>query len=173
LPCAGLTYVKWGLSGYGSDAAWRADLAAARAVLDEAAPGCRAVAVAYADWRAAAAPRPDQVAAFASEERLVALLLDTWTKDGRTLLHWLSVAEVVRLAEACRRAGVRVALAGSLGPREIACLREAGPDWFAVRGAVCEGGRRLQSVSRERVRELVQLLGRPAGGPDIFSDVWR
>jgi uncharacterized protein (UPF0264 family) len=163
----GLRYVKWGLAGYGDDAGWRTDLAASRAALEETAPGCEAVAVAYADWQSARAPRPDHVVALARAEAWPALLLDTWAKDGRTLLDWLTVTEVHRLAQACREARVRVALAGSLGPGEIVRLREISPEWFAVRSAVCEGSRRQAAVSRERVRALVQLLARPTTHPAI------
>jgi uncharacterized protein (UPF0264 family) len=51
-----------------------------------------------------------------------------------------------------------VALAGSLGAEEIRQLLPARPDWFAVRGAVCEGSDRQQRVSCDRVRGLVRLL---------------
>ena len=50
-----------------------------------------------------------------------------------------------------------MALAGSLGPREIGRLRELAPDWFAVRGAACAGGR-AGTVNVERVRSLTALL---------------
>jgi uncharacterized protein (UPF0264 family) len=54
-----------------------------------------------------------------------------------------------------------VALAGSLGPAQVRTLRAAGPDWFAVRGAVCQGGRRAAAVDAGKVRQLVQLLAEP------------
>jgi uncharacterized protein (UPF0264 family) len=85
-------------------------------------------------------------------------LLDTWEKNGQTLLDWLSPAAIDRLCQRCRKAGVRVALAGSLGPREIRRLREVEPDWFAVRGAVCRQNRRTSAIDANRVRALVELL---------------
>jgi uncharacterized protein (UPF0264 family) len=161
LPCfagPGLTYLKWGLAGCGGRPRWRGELGEAIASLHEANASSQAVAVAYADWRRAGSPLPEEVCAFACSHACGAFLLDTWQKDGSTLLDWLSVAEVSHLCQACRSAGVRVALAGSLGAAQILRLRASEPDWFAVRGAVCEGGRRDQSIAPAAVRRLATLL---------------
>jgi len=151
----GLSYAKWGLAGWGEDDSWRRELKAAAKRLQETDATCRAVAVAYADWRRAQAPPPEMVAAFVREHRWQAFLIDTWHKDGTTLLDWLSLAEADRL---CRAGGVRVALAGSLGLGEVATLRVVEPDWFAVRGAVCRGGRRGDTVDANAVRRLAERL---------------
>ena len=87
------------------------------------------------------------------------VLLDTFDKSaGRTLLDCLALREIVRLCRWCRAAGVRVALAGSLGPSHLGRLRPAGPDWFGVRGAACADARRDGPVSAGKVRDLVGLL---------------
>jgi uncharacterized protein (UPF0264 family) len=160
---AGLSYLKWGLAGCGGRPRWRAELAEAIASLHKANARCRAVATAYADWRRADAPLPEEVCAFACTHSCGAFLLDTWHKDGTTLLEWLAPAEVGRLCQTCRKAGVRVALAGSLGPAQIRVLRALGPDWFAVRGAVCGGGRREQAIDSAAVARLVDLVGSHCG----------
>jgi uncharacterized protein (UPF0264 family) len=85
-------------------------------------------------------------------------LLDTWGKDGTTLLDWLSIEQLARLATKCRQSGLPLALAGSLGEKEIAKLMPLGPDWFAVRGAACIRGRRDGSISSSRVKALAQML---------------
>ncbi len=105
----------------------------------------------------AEAPRPAAVAEFACASRAAAVLFDTFQKDGTTLLDWLSVEELAALVRTCRAAGVKVALAGSLTAREIDRLGGVGPDWFAVRGAACDGGRG-GTVSERRVRELAELV---------------
>ena len=158
---AGLAFAKWGLGGLGSRSDWARLLRNAMARLCEANAGCRPVAVAYADWQRAAAPPPQAVAAFAAEHGCGAFLIDTFGKDGKTLIDWLSLCALDQLCRTARSAGVRVALAGSLGLREIRALRDLEPDWFAVRGAVCHGGRRDQTVSADRVRQLAQLLLEP------------
>jgi uncharacterized protein (UPF0264 family) len=164
---ASLAYVKWGLSAQdGSD--WRARLGEEASRLPA---GCRPVAVAYADWRRARAPSPAEVCAFACSRHWGAFLADTWEKDGTTLLDWLGVGELGRLCGDCRGAGVKVALAGSLGEREAGVLAPLRPDWLAVRGAVCRGGR-AGAVDGDAVRRLAEAVRRAAppvpggrGGP--------
>ena len=157
-PDRGLSYVKWGLAGYGRGRLWQKDLIIAAADLRRSSFAPRPVAVAYADWEAACAPRPPDVCRFACENRWPAFLLDTWSKDGRTLLDWVSREEISRLCSTCRAAGVRVALAGALGASEIRRLRPAQADWFAVRTAACCASRREGVIETARVRRLAELL---------------
>ncbi len=145
-------YVKWGLAGLLPTRWGHFLLGAKQLVLPR-----KAVAVAYADWVSAEAPRPADVAAFAGQLRFPVFLLDTFRKDGSTLLDCLSVAEVTALVRRCRADGVQVALAGSLGAVQLERLRDVGPDWFAVRGAVCAGGRDGR-IDAWRVRQLAQLV---------------
>jgi (5-formylfuran-3-yl)methyl phosphate synthase len=155
-----LTFVKWGLAGYAGRgaAAWRSELGLALRGLTERQPSCRAVAVAYADWRRAGAPKPEDVCGFAIEHATGAFLIDTWQKDGSTLLDWLSLQEIERLQARCRTAGVPIALAGSLGSVEIRALLPLRPDWVAVRGAVCQGRLRGATVDEGKVRQLAELV---------------
>ncbi len=154
-PTFPVAYVKWGLSRCAGGSGWRAGLDAAAARLPAAT---RPVAVAYADWRRADAPAPADVCAFARDRAWGAFLLDTWRKDGTTLLDWLSLAELKPLRDACRDAGVPLALAGSLGPEQIATLLPLRPDWFAVRGAACARGKRDGRIDAAAVRRLAALL---------------
>jgi (5-formylfuran-3-yl)methyl phosphate synthase len=153
-----LSFVKWGLSGC-QRKDWR------RALLRAHRPGpCRPVAVAYADWSRAIAPAPAEVCDFAIAHSWGAFLLDTWRKDGSTLLDWLSFPALAEIRTRCQHAGVPVALAGSLGEAEIRDLLVLQPDWFAVRGSVCRSGRRTNSIDASRVRSLADLLtATPAG----------
>jgi uncharacterized protein (UPF0264 family) len=153
-----LAFAKWGLAGCRHRPDWREELRRAADALPE---GCRPVAVAYADWRRAAAPPLAAVCDFTSAGRWGAFLIDTWRKDGTTLLDWLTLDELHDLRGRCRAAGVPVALAGSLGVEQLRLLRPLRPDWFAVRGAACHDGRRAAMIDAERVRRLVDLLGEP------------
>src|SRR6185312_17402387 len=105
-------------------------------------PACKVVAVAYADYNRAQAPPPDEVLTLAIQLQMGAFLIDTWQKDGSTLLDWLPSDAIAQLTQRCCSAGVPIALAGSLGPREIQTLLPLRPDWFAVRGAACRGRQR-------------------------------
>ena len=161
-PCldARLSFIKWGLAG--SDRlAWR-DLLTPHLQR----PGHpQVVVVAYADWQCARAPSLADVVTFACQKSGNVLLIDTHCKDpdsrtkgqAPTLLDWVSCEEIVDVCAQCRSAGVRVALAGSLGRREIKRLKPARPDWLGVRGAVCEGGR-AGTVDTGLVRDLARLL---------------
>jgi uncharacterized protein (UPF0264 family) len=154
----GLAYVKWGLSQCGRDEIWPSRLEDAGRQLAATIPGCRPVAVAYADWQRADAPPPSDVCGFAVQRRWPAFLIDTYVKDGTTLLDWLSVSAVASLCERCREAGVESALAGRLGPDEIGQLLFAAPSWFAVRGAACRSGQRDAEIDAGAVRRLVELI---------------
>jgi uncharacterized protein (UPF0264 family) len=158
---AGVNHVKWGLAGCGGHEDWPKHLAEAGMVLQQRYPDCRPVAVAYADWQRACAPRPDQVLRFARAHGWKTLLVDTWKKDGTTLLDWLRPPMVVRLRSQCRESGIRLALAGSLGPSQIKVLLPVAPDWFAVRGAVCHRSRREAAIDAKAVRRLAGLLRTP------------
>lgn len=155
-PSTRLAYAKWGLAG--TESSWRRMLCDAIRRMANQQPSCRVVAVAYADWKRSAAPHPEEVCAFAIEKRMGAFLLDTWNKDGSTLLHWLPLTEIVRLRDHCRAAGIPMALAGSLGAAEIGTLLPLQPDWFAVRGAVCRGRQRDAMIDERQVRQLTMLL---------------
>jgi len=129
----------------------------------DANPLCNVAVVAYADWRRARAPAPDEVRAFVGRRPGWAFLLDTWGKDGLTLLDWMSRVEIDRLCRACRDAGVPVALGGALSGSLIRTLKPTAPDWFAVRGAACQGLERTAAVDEGKVRGLVETLA--ASGP--------
>ena len=156
----GLTLGKWGLAGCAhlSEADWsRQFLHHVRSFTRCASSWPFAVAAAYADHTRANAPAPAAVLGMARRCECGVFLLDTFGKDGSTLLDWMSVQQIAQLCGACRDGGVRVALAGSLTSKQIEALRAIAPDWFAVRGAVCRGGRD-GTVDADRVRELAALV---------------
>lgn len=162
IPDADLTFVKWGLAGCRRKPNWRRDLAC----LLEKQARPKPVLVAYADWQSAQAPSVEEVFALAREHPRSVMLVDTHCKDGSkpmgnrrpTLLDWLPAAWVFELCARCRESTVRIALAGSLGAPQIRELHAARPDWFAVRGAVCEEGNRQGAVHASKVRQLVEML---------------
>ncbi|MCS6850115.1 MAG: (5-formylfuran-3-yl)methyl phosphate synthase, partial [Gemmataceae bacterium] len=149
----GVCFAKLGLAGCSTS--WRAALRRHRQRLK--AWCCELVPVAYADWQRAQAPPLQQIADFAREENAPAWLIDTWCKDGSTLLDWLDVATLAELRD---RATVPLALAGSLTWREMRRLLPVRPTWFAVRTAVCRGGDRQGPIDADRVRALTRLLAR-------------
>jgi uncharacterized protein (UPF0264 family) len=154
-----LRFVKWGLSKFRLNeiASWGGFHAQVQTVhaLDT---GCEAVAVAYADAQQTQAPEVDEVYKHLRGIGLRVLLLDTFEKDGRSLLDWLDHTSIEQMVTRCHTDGVRIALAGSLGFEEIVALKYLQPDWFAVRGAACQGRQRNAAIDAGRVRQLVELL---------------
>jgi (5-formylfuran-3-yl)methyl phosphate synthase len=151
-----LHFIKWGLSKFRSEpgAAW-VELGIMRLELDSAP---EVVTVAYADARQASAPDVEVVCDHVVEAKQGVLLLDTYEKNGRTLLDHINERKLERIVQRCRSVGVRVALAGSLGINEIRDLKHLQPDWFGVRGAACQGRQRNALIDAGRVRQLVELI---------------
>jgi hypothetical protein len=145
----GLAYRKLGLAGTGRD--WAGRWAEVR----RRSPGPPWIAVAYADWRIAQSPRPEEVVEVASTvPECAGLLIDTCDKSrpGGLDLSWSY------LIERMKTAGRLVALAGRLDIEAIRRLGPLGPDLFAVRGAACLGGDRLGAIDRRRVAELARAV---------------
>jgi uncharacterized protein (UPF0264 family) len=121
------------------------------------------IATAYADYDRAGSAAPATISDAAIAAGAGGVLIDTWEKDGRTLLDRLGVAELRSWVGRMRSAGMLTALAGSLGPEAISAVAEADPDVVGVRGAACSGGRG-GSLDPARLRRLRARLD-PAPHP--------
>lgn len=155
--------VKAGLSGSAAGA-WQASMATIVAALPA---GTGFVGVAYADHEAAAAPPPEAVIEAAADSGCVAVLVDTFDKDGPGLFGIADVARVVGWAERARSRGLPIALAGRLSLDDIVTAAAAGADVVAVRSVACGGpgggpGLRTDAVHRDRVGAA---RARAGGGP--------
>lgn len=151
-----LQYVKWGLAGYKGGPAWGEDLLETRR---EIPTGIEVVAVAYADWEKANAPPPAEVAKYAKRFRYRAFLLDTFNKDNsKSLLDWMKPAEIAEMVASLQRGMVDVAIGGSLKLEHLRQLKDVNPNWYAVRGAVCAGGKRDGVLDEVRVKKWKEAL---------------
>jgi hypothetical protein len=153
---AGVAFRKLGLAGAAPH--WRRDWERIRRGMGA---GPLWIAVAYADWRLAGAPHPDEVleAALGADD-CGGLLVDTWDKTRRNRLDaswgaWLARA---------RAAGRLTVLSGSLDETSIAELVKLNPDYFGVRGAACRVNDRLAAIDSRRVARLVRAA---AGTGDV------
>lgn len=145
-----LTFVKWGLAGYsGSVSKAYAEMARVS--------GGRAVLAIYADKDAGHTPENLQLLVLLKKHRPPAVLFDTHRKDGRPLTSHLDRDVMAFITRLRNRGRVAVALAGSLTTLEIPAVARLGPDWIAVRGAACEGGR-TGTVTEQKVAELKRLI---------------
>lgn len=151
-----LTYVKWGLAGYAPSPGWGEDLLDTRRQLPV---GMEMVAVAYADWEKAKSVPPAEVVKFAKRFRFRAFLLDTFTKDGKSLLDVMKPADVGELVESLKRVGTLVAVGGSLRPEQLKQLKGVAPDFYAVRASACAAGKRDGVIDESRVRKWKDAIG--------------
>ncbi len=151
---AELLFAKFGLAGCGKLVDWRQHW---KTALGRFPPSVAAVGVVYADWQAAHAPPPWQVIAAAAQLECRVVLVDTYTKNGRSLLdHW-TLHDVRAHIDACRQHGLQVALAGSLTRDMLAQVLPLAPDYVAVRGAACDG-HRGGLLSAEKTRQLADVV---------------
>jgi hypothetical protein len=150
-----LQYVKWGLAGYAPAPGWGEDLLDTRRELPIST---EMVLVAYADWERAKSVPPAEVAKFAKRFRFKAFLLDTWGKDGKTLLDFMSAKEVAGLVDGLKRVYTTVAVGGSLRPEQLKQLKGVAPDYFAVRTSACAAGKRDGVIDATRVKKWKELL---------------
>jgi uncharacterized protein (UPF0264 family) len=151
-----LNYVKWGLAGYSPVPGWGEDLLDTRRELPI---GMEMVAVAYADWERAKSVPPSEVVKFAKRFRFKAFLLDTWGKDGKTLLDFMKPAEVGELVDSLKRVYTTTAIGGSLRPEHLKQLKSVAPDYFAVRTSACAAGKRDGVIDEARVRKWKDAIG--------------
>jgi (5-formylfuran-3-yl)methyl phosphate synthase len=150
-----LQYVKWGLAGYAPAPGWGEDLLDTRRELPI---NTEMVMVAYADWERAKSVPPAEVAKFAKRFRFKAFLLDTWGKDSKTLLDFMTAKQVAELVDGLKRVYTTVSVGGSLRPEQLRQLKGVVPDYFAVRTSACAAGKRDGIVDATRVRKWKELL---------------
>jgi uncharacterized protein (UPF0264 family) len=149
----GLTYVKLGLAGMASSA-WPA---AWRRVVSLLPAGVAHVAVCYADWKTALAPPPGEIIASATQLSSAAVLFDTFEKARGGLFQLLAASELHELVVSVRERGMKVVLGGSLTLDDLDQAERLAPDYVAVRGAVCRGGREA-AIDANLVRQFAEAL---------------
>ena len=118
------------------------------------------VAVAYADWQLANAMKPMEILRLAVDQGLDRFLIDTFTKDGRSLIDFVGLEELGRLQRFAADHQLWFAMAGSINQSEVERLDQARvwPDCYAVRGAVCGCEGRSSAISRDRLIQWQDFL---------------
>ncbi|MFP4481955.1 MAG: (5-formylfuran-3-yl)methyl phosphate synthase [Thermovirgaceae bacterium] len=162
---AGATIIKVGLLGTKTTEEVFLLLQATASALADHCPKTALVAGAYADAKDFSGVDPLEIPAAAASAGAAGCLLDTFDKmSGRRLPDVLSFKKIEVFLASCSEAGLFSALAGSLGPGDIARLLSLKPHFLGFRGALCEGGRSGR-FSFERTKEIARLIE----GEDICS----
>ncbi len=129
--------LKVGLSGCRSPQAdWQSRFKAIAGELRER--GSELIPVAYADAALCSAPELNDVLQLAKQLGSTHLLIDTFTKDGRSLLDWLPLEKLKITIAAARQFRCGIVLAGSLRIQDAQQLLALNPAALAIRGAVCQ-----------------------------------
>jgi uncharacterized protein (UPF0264 family) len=135
---ASIRFAKLGLAGMAADPAWESRWQAAWSSLPVT---IGRVAVVYADWRSAQSPSPNEILTAAKFHSCAAVLVDTFDKSAGSLIdHW-SLDEIANFIDHVRQARMICVVAGSLTRHTVASIAALEPDYVAVRGAACTGGR--------------------------------
>ena len=83
-------------------------------------------------------------------------MLDTLSKDGRTLFDFLNLVELESFVKEGHKLGLLCALAGSLKLEHIKTIHELGTDVIGFRGAACSGNDRKKGmVTLKRVKKIM------------------
>jgi uncharacterized protein (UPF0264 family) len=117
------------------------------------------VAVAYADWQLANSLHPQQVFQLAAKHGFKRCLVDTYTKDGRTSLDFLTTESLAELRQLTSDQKMWFAIAGSITKSEVKRLDSKGvrPDCYAVRGVVCQHDR-SSGISPARLEDWLSFI---------------
>ncbi|QDT43545.1 hypothetical protein Pan241w_36470 [Gimesia alba] len=156
-----ITYLKMGLANTQGMDHWYSDWQDLKKRIEATGQTTfQWIAVAYADWEQANSISPQDVLAAAIESECAGLLIDTYLKQGQTLLDHLSLDELNTLIEQAHAHQLKIALAGSLRQKDLAALSSISPDIIGIRSAACRGSLRTDSVQEQAVRAFRQQLER-------------
>lgn len=115
------------------------------------------VAVAYADYDEAECLPPEQILDLASRDGLRTLLIDTFSKGGKTSLDWLGWQRVMRLITTAAQQQIEVVLAGGLSRSDLRSVGRLPVSKVAIRGAACPAGR-TSEIDPELVEACLKAL---------------
>jgi (5-formylfuran-3-yl)methyl phosphate synthase len=150
----GANYVKAGLYGARSETDAVAMLREINAAVEKY--GTLVIAGGYVDFIRAGTMNPECLPRVAAAAGIKGCLLDTALKDGSTLLDFIDLRALRRLAEQTHAAGLMFGLAGALREQDLSLVRDLGADVAGFRTAVCRGNRRDGPLDPVLVRQLLE-----------------
>lgn len=121
------------------------------------APG-RLIPVYYADREFACGPSWDAVVELAEEVGASRILIDTFNKDGRSLVSHIDHETLTTMIHGAAQRDLSVAIAGSLRKPEMPTLMGVGAAVIGVRGAACKASNREDSIDPATLQELSSLF---------------
>ncbi|MEM2904914.1 MAG: (5-formylfuran-3-yl)methyl phosphate synthase [Candidatus Bathyarchaeia archaeon] len=134
---AGADYVKAGLFGVSTVRDAAALLASIVEAVESYDAAKRVVAAGYADYQAFGSIAPALLPSAAAKAGCYGILVDLKAKGSSSLFDHYGEDELKSLITAAHSLGLKVALAGGLGERDIARILALEADIIGVRRAVC------------------------------------
>lgn len=107
------------------------------------------VASGYADFRRFNGLPFRTVVDVAKRSGASVVMLDTYYKDGATLFDVMTVDELKEFCRYAHELGLLAALAGSINASHLANIHAIAPDIVGVRGAVCAGNERQNTINSD------------------------
>lgn len=133
-----------------------------RALAGQLTPG-RLIPVFYADREFACGPSWNELVGLAAEVRASRILIDTFNKDGRSLVSHIDRETLTKMIHGAAQRNLSVAIAGSLRKSEMPTLMGVGAAVIGVRGAACKASNREDTIDPTSLQELSSLFkSRPA-----------
>ncbi len=158
---AEITYLKMGMSHTASQHNWYSHWLDVRKRIEEKnRTAFQWIAVAYADWKQATAISPQEVLTAAIESQCAGLLIDTYSKQGESLLDLLPLDDLKTLIEQAHSHKLKMALAGSINKENMVSLSDILPDIIGIRGAACFKNQRTNGLQEQAVRNFRNQLDR-------------
>ncbi len=151
---ADFDFAKVGLSELGGSDDWPREWAK---LLSQLPRSVTPVAVVYADWHTACAPSPNEIIDHACRLSCGVVLFDTYDKSRGDLTAHMGTDKLAQLVGTVHDHGMLAVVGGSLTSATIPAVLPIGPDYIAVRGAVCQGTR-TGTIEQRLVRELAELI---------------
>ena len=154
---SGISFYKFGLSNCKSTGRWVDNLLSLKEQALLLNKSAFVVPVLYGDYLKANSSKPFALLELLFEHSFFAIMIDTWAKDGSSVLDWVTVDELLQIQNKCHAHNVKFALAGSLNLEKITQLIREGvkPAWFGFRGAVCNEGSRNKTIDFDLTSDLI------------------
>jgi len=122
-------------------------------------PNILVVGAGYADSRNFTSIDPMKIPLVCRSAGADLAMLDTLSKDGRTLFDFLNLTELGSFIDEGHKLGLLCALAGSLKLEHIKTIHQLGTDVIGFRGAACSGDDRKSGViTLERVKKIINAV---------------
>ena|GEM_PF-475442 len=152
-----MSFYKFGMSDCKNSDVWIENLLSLKDQVQRLNGSAFIVPVLYGDYLNANSINPFMLLEFLCDHSFYAIMIDTWLKNGSSVLDWVTIDELLKIQNKCMAKNIKFALAGSLDLIRTARLIKEGvlPAWFGYRGAACIGRSRNQTIDFDLTSDLV------------------